>query len=632
MTAEYRAGAVRQLRELISVQSSGLQHLDLQNPRIKRDESDVASMVDLLENNWTNPFGPDPSDLVNLSTGAAASPDVANDLLSSRKIGEEAYQNFQKKKLETGEGFYETLTKMKLKTFSNVNIKTLKGTNKEVILKADHRVFANMVLIAQNRKLDMRDVFCHPLGPLPWSLANADGTIKKTNKSVLASHLESKVQPAEQISGSCAALIDAMALIHKLSGENHTFDELSDRIFMSVLHAGYGCDRLDVVFDVYREHSIKSAERVNRGSQTGVMFIEIRPAHKIKNWKRLLASTETKNKLSKFLAESWKEEKIRAKLGERFMFVTLGEHCFKLTKDECEEIPALKSNQEEADTRLLLHAKHAAEHYPHILCIADDTDVFLVCLALSRHINSKIFIRRGTKARARLVDVAKLAAAVREEMCTALLGLHPWTGCDTVSALAGQGKMKALKILMRSPKFRNVFASLGTSWSLSDDAFNTIQEFTCQLYCSNTKVIKVNELRYQMFRARGGDVASGQLPPCADTLLQHTLRASYQAGIWRRSLENFPDIPSPDSGHGWTTKEGHLDIVWMKGSPAPEVVMSLMSCKCPRSCRPIDCTCILNKLKCTAVCKLQTCSDMVEDDDEEELLQNNEEDSCDSDA
>src|SRR5207244_2611945 len=135
----------------------------------------------------------------------------------------------------------------------------------------------------------------------------------------------------------------------------------------------------------------------------------------------------------------------------------------------------------------LLHAKHAAEHYPHILCIADDTDVFIICLALSRHINSKIFIRRGTKARVRLVDVDKLAAAVGEEMCSALLGLHPWTGCDTVSTLAGQGKVKALKILMKSPKFTNVFASLGTSWNLSDDSFNTIQEFTCQLYCSNTK-------------------------------------------------------------------------------------------------------------------------------------------------
>ena len=42
-----------------------------------------------------------------------------------------------------------------------------------------------MLLIAQNRKLDMRDVLEYPLGPKPWALANADGTLKKTGKSTL---------------------------------------------------------------------------------------------------------------------------------------------------------------------------------------------------------------------------------------------------------------------------------------------------------------------------------------------------------------------------------------------------------------------------------------------------------------
>ena len=52
LTAEHRAGALRQLRQDISVQGSvTTKHTDLEKTRIKRDESDVASMVDLLENN-----------------------------------------------------------------------------------------------------------------------------------------------------------------------------------------------------------------------------------------------------------------------------------------------------------------------------------------------------------------------------------------------------------------------------------------------------------------------------------------------------------------------------------------------------------------------------------------------------
>ena len=80
-------------------------------------------------------------------------------------------------------------------------------------------------------------------------------------------------------------------------------------------------------------------------------------------------------------------------------------------------------------------------------------------------------------------------------MDKSLIGLHLWTECDTLSTFAGQGKMKALKILLHDQSFIEVFASLGTSENITNDVFCIIQEFVCQLYCRNTKVTKVNELR-----------------------------------------------------------------------------------------------------------------------------------------
>ena len=78
-----------------------------------------------------------------------------------------------------------------------------------------------------------------------------------------------------------------------------------------------------------------------------------------------------------------------------------------------------------------------------------------------------------------------------------------------------------------------------------------------------------------MFCAKNGDVESGQLPPCEDTLRQHTLRANYQAAIWRHSLESLPDIPEPSAGHGWELNtEGDLTIQWMTGEAAPNAVIS----------------------------------------------------------
>ena len=165
---------------------------------------------------------------------------------------------------------------------------------------------------------------------------------------------------------------------------------------------------------------------------------------------------------------------MRENLGDKTLFVTYREQCFQINSDSCVEIEALKSNQEEADTRLFLHPKHAAETYPSIICVSGDTDVLIICLGLMAYITSKIFIRRGTRSCNRFVDVKKLASAVGHEVCTALIGLHPWSGCDTVRALADQAKLKALKILSKNNNFTKAISSIGTSWVILEQIFDII--------------------------------------------------------------------------------------------------------------------------------------------------------------
>ena len=135
------------------------------------------------------------------------------------------------------------------------------------------------------------------------------------------------------------------------------------------------------------------------------------------------------------------------------------------------------------------------------------------------------------------------------------------------------------------------------------------------MYCRNTKTKVVNELRYDMFCAKKGDVSSGQLPPCKDALLQHTKRANYQAAIWRRSLQNTLDPPEPSAGHGWHLSMGEIAISWLTGPPAPEIVLSLTACKCPRVCTKESCSCIQNGLPFTPACKLQKCTNITEEND-----------------
>ena len=107
-----------------------------------------------------------------------------------------------------------------------------------------------MVIIAQSRDLDMKEVLAYPLGPLLWSLAKADGALRKTSKPALAKVLQKNVPSAEVLPQHSACLIDGMALVQRLKGNHKTFGDLADYAFSVALMEGSGSDRIDVIFDV----------------------------------------------------------------------------------------------------------------------------------------------------------------------------------------------------------------------------------------------------------------------------------------------------------------------------------------------------------------------------------------------
>ena len=95
--------------------------------------------------------------------------------------------------------FLDILPKIKLKSFSILKSKKIVAKDKEIMLKVDKNLFGMMTAISQSRNLDMKKVLSHSLGPIPWSLATSDGTLRKTNKAVLSNNLEKESIPSEEI-------------------------------------------------------------------------------------------------------------------------------------------------------------------------------------------------------------------------------------------------------------------------------------------------------------------------------------------------------------------------------------------------------------------------------------------------
>ena len=86
LVAEYRSIFMRNLKNMLQLNTSSCLHNDLQKTRISRDESDVKSLLSTLDS-WINPFAMGKQDLVCLSTGKMATEQIEKDL-EAHDIGE----------------------------------------------------------------------------------------------------------------------------------------------------------------------------------------------------------------------------------------------------------------------------------------------------------------------------------------------------------------------------------------------------------------------------------------------------------------------------------------------------------------------------------------------------------------
>ena len=127
------------------------------------------------------------------------------------------------------------------------------------------------------------------------------------------------------------------------------------------------------------------------------------------------------------------------------------------------------------DARLLLHTYHAGRNgCATIVISSDDSDVFVLCVAFKSLIPSTVYMKCGTQARTRYINISHVQCH-GSELCRCLPGLHAFTDGDSVSAFSGKGKLSALRLTKWHVKFRELFQVLGTECIVSDELFVCIE-------------------------------------------------------------------------------------------------------------------------------------------------------------
>ena len=265
--------------------------------------------------------------------------------------------------------------------------------------------------------------------------------------------------------------------------------------------------------------------------------------------------------------------------------LTDGEQVVEITRARpTEDINALKSKHEEADTRMILHAAYAVRDSPTsaIVIQSPDADVLFLCVSHFTGIGcNELWFRTGVNDRQRYILVHSIQEKNGERLWQSLPAFHALTGCDSTSSLSRRGTKKPWTILQGSAAQETTLSLFAQQPNLDKKLAETTEAFIRDLYPKTRRqTCAMDALRYVMFcqqRKRKFEA----LPPTGDSLRQHMKRANYQTFIWRSSLVAMR-VPQSPVGHWWEPEDECLKPVYMTKDPTPRSLMALTTCNCKR--------------------------------------------------
>ena len=472
--------------------------------RVTRDERDVQKLVTTFNSGIIrDPFHiPDdspveeaPLPLSNLATGVVLPDADSSRLLGFTESGRQNMETFISSRIESNKvNFWDPVKKLNIKAFSSVAKKITVKNQKEksVSVNADRELFSRLLVSVKSREINLKEVLSYELCSVPIALAHPDGSLRETAKSTLMNLLEKEVTcksslPPSQLPTAC--LIDAMALIQMVkSAGSATFGLLAQKyedIITSTLSQD-GCTRVDLVFDQYRSVSIKAGERRKRGESSSLeVNIHNGSTPVPKQWAKFISNPKNKDNLAAFLCNYLSEQLPQRAPSQKIVLAggfKDGTETLSLTQVSVGDEPNIRSDHEEADTRLLLNAKHAAIIHPRIVIQLPDTDVALLSIAHFGDLHcQELWFKTGLKDRKRYIPVHAIQFSLGQPLFKSLPAFHPLTGCDSTSAFSGIGKKKAWKMLLKQEQMHRDLSRLGENPSIQEQAQKVVESFICSI-------------------------------------------------------------------------------------------------------------------------------------------------------
>ena len=199
-------------------------------------------------------------------------------------------------------------------------------------------------------------------------------------------------------------------------------------------HLRHSCKRVNVIFDSYiGASSIKAGTRAQRTERKRkIRRVFDQPYIRFpSSWENFISMDDNKTNLAQFLAT---QLMLKAEhLSSEYEVVVAG-GCFVPQQTISSKKPNMlhiHSSQEEADTRMILHAYDAARcGFQRIVINSRDTDVIVLLMYYS-DIAQEVWMRAETSKKPNNIPLHNITLSIGQRR--SLPAFHALTGCDSTS-------------------------------------------------------------------------------------------------------------------------------------------------------------------------------------------------------
>ena len=243
-----------------------------QNRSIQNRFSKHVSNLLVVFEEAGNPFCEESLDLIALGSRNICDQSAVETLNKIEETGQSQFESFLKERLETNgkreKSIFDTIQTNRFSIFKARTQRSINKKNEITSLKKSCQLFSQLYIASQVRDGDLDEFFRHENSSCPPALSKDNNVRSGTKADLLHCLLESRgiLSSDNTISVDCV-ILDGAAIVNMLKPNGvSNFQEYAEVMFAPfILKQLAKCNRIDLVWDVYLEKSLKSTARNKRG-------------------------------------------------------------------------------------------------------------------------------------------------------------------------------------------------------------------------------------------------------------------------------------------------------------------------------------------------------------------------------